>query len=224
MPRMPTTRWWRGSLALNLSATTLAACGGGGSSGSSELPRGCTQVPKPASKHVDLRPPATRVSRDARLTAKVDTSCGSFVVALDAARWPKTVSSFVHLARRGVYGGTTFQRIVPDFVIQGGDPTESGRGGAGYSVTERPPPTTQYRRGTVAMAKTPLEPRGHSSSQFFVVTAADAGLPPNYAVLGKVSAGWDAVSRIASLGDPASGQLGTPDAVVAIHGITVRSR
>ena len=87
-------------------------------------------------------------------------------------------------------------------MIQGGDPTETGDGGPGYTVTERPPPSTQYTHGTVAMAKTAVAPPGQSGSQFFVVVATDAGLPPNYAVVGRVSSGWDVVSRIASLGDP----------------------
>lgn len=134
------------------------------------------------------------------------------------------MSSFVHLARKGVYDGTSFQRIVPRFVIQGGDPTETGDGGPGYTVTERPPPNTQYTHGTVAMTRTAVAPPGQSGSQFFVVVATDAGLPPNYAVVGRVNSGWDVVSRIASLGDPASGDTGTPKAAVAIRRVTVRPR
>jgi cyclophilin family peptidyl-prolyl cis-trans isomerase len=74
------------------------------------------------------------------------------------------------------------------------------------------------------MAKTAIEPPGRSGSQFFVVTAADAGLPPKYAILGRVSSGQDVVSRIASLGDPASGQTGTPLATVVIRNITLERR
>jgi cyclophilin family peptidyl-prolyl cis-trans isomerase len=220
---MPIARGLGSLLAVGLSATTLTACGDG-STTSSALPTGCERVSPPPPRHPDLRPPRNRVSPRSRATATVDTSCGRFAITLDPARWPKTVSSFVHLARRGVYDDTSFQRIVPGFVIQGGDPTGTGRGGPGYSVTERPPPSTQYTKGTVAMARNALEPRGRSGSQFFVVTATDAGLPPNYAVVGRVSRGGDVISRIASLGDPASGQLGTPRAVVVIRKITVRSR
>jgi peptidyl-prolyl cis-trans isomerase B (cyclophilin B) len=220
MPIAPGLGLW---LAVGLSATTLAACGDD-STTSSALPPGCERVSLPPPRHPDLQPPRNRVSPHSRPTATVDTTCGGFAITLDAARWPKTVSSFVHLARTGVYDDTSFQRIVPGFVIQGGDPTETGRGGPGYSVTERPPPSTRYTKGTVAMARSALEPRGRSGSQFFVVTATDAGLPPNYAVVGKVSRGGDAISRIASLGDPASGQQGTPRAVVVIRKITVRSR
>jgi peptidyl-prolyl cis-trans isomerase B (cyclophilin B) len=72
------------------------------------------------------------------------------------------------------------------------------------------------------MAKTPVEPAGRSGSQFFVVLPADAGSPPNYAILGKVSSGFDVVKRIGSLGDPASGDAGRPLATVVIRRITVR--
>ena len=95
-------------------------------------------------------------------------------------------------------------------MIQGGDPLGTGSGGPGYSVEEPPPGKVEYTRGTVAMAKTATEPPGRSGSQFFVVTAADAGLPPQYAVLGEVSSGEDVVDRIARLGDPASGDGHAP--------------
>ena len=205
-----------------LAALGLAACGGGGDSSTAvSLPQGCEAVHKPPPKKVRLKPPPRRAGA-AKLTAAVDTSCGRFEIALEARRSPKTVSSFTYLARRGVYDETIFHRIVPDFVIQGGDPTGTGTGGPGYSVDEPPPPSAQYTEGTVAMAKTAVEPPGRSGSQFFVVTAADAGLPPDYAVLGKVSSGQDVVKRIASLGDPTSGQTGTPLAIVVIRRITVQ--
>ena len=125
------------------------------------------------------------------------------------------------MAREGLYDETGFHRIVPGFVIQGGDPLGTGRGGPGYSVDEAPPSDTAYTRGTVAMAKAALEPPGRSGSQFYVVTAADAGLPPEYALLGEVSSGEEVVDRISELGDPASGDTGTPLAPVVIRTITV---
>jgi cyclophilin family peptidyl-prolyl cis-trans isomerase len=105
--------------------------------------------------------------------------------------------------------------------VQGGDPLQTGRGGPGYTVTERPPANSTYTLGTVAMAKTPVEPAGRSGSQFFIVTAADAGLPSNYAILGKVSSGLDVVQRIGKLGDPASGDAGSPLATVVIRRIMI---
>ena len=176
---------------------------------------------KPPPKHVNLKPPHQKIPRSQRLTAAVGTTCGRFEIALDTRDSPKTVGSFVYLARKGVYDNTIFNRIVPNFVIQGGDPRGTGTGGPGYSVNEPPPANAEYTKGTVAMVKTAAEPPGSSGSQFFVVTAADAGLPPQYALLGKVSSGEDVVARIASLGDPASGQAGTPRAIVVIRKIAV---
>jgi peptidyl-prolyl cis-trans isomerase B (cyclophilin B) len=222
---MPVTRKAKlGALAATLLVPfVLAACGGGGSSTtSSSLPAGCQDASKPPPKHVHLKRPKQSVRPAQKLTAKVDTSCGGFEIALDTKHSPKTVNSFSYLARRGVYNDTTFHRIVPNFVIQGGDPLGTGEGGPGYTVSEPPPSNTQYTRGVVAMAKPSIAPIGQSGSQFFVVTATDAGLPPNYAVLGKVSSGQDVVRRIASLGDPASGQTGTPLETVVIRRITVK--
>jgi cyclophilin family peptidyl-prolyl cis-trans isomerase len=219
--RCPTTL-----LVISLCAGVLTACGGGGdddsTSTAASLPAGCHQVPRPLARRVNLKPPRERVPTGANLTATVETSCGSFRIALDASDSPKTVSSFVYLARRGVYDHTIFHRIVPGFVVQGGDPTQTGSGGPGYSIREPPPANAQYRRGTVAMAKTAIEPPGQSGSQFFVVTVADAGLPPQYAIFGKVSQGQGVVSRIASLGDPASGQTGTARATVVIRRIAIQ--
>jgi cyclophilin family peptidyl-prolyl cis-trans isomerase len=88
-------------------------------------------------------------------------------------------------------------------------------------VIEPPPANASYRMGTVAMAKAAVAPSGQSGSQFFVVTAEDAGLPPNYAILGKVTKGFDVVKRIGTLGDPKSGDVGKPRATVLIRQIRV---
>ena len=102
-------------------------------------------------------------------------------------------------------------------MIQGGDPTATGAGGPGYLTVDRPPAGTRYLFGTVAMAKTQAQPAGTSGSQFFVVTGADAGLPPDYAVLGDVVAGAPVVRRIGQLGDPNE----QPTAIVEIERATV---
>ena len=210
-------------LALAGATLAIAACGGGGGSTSTgaSLPSGCEQVSKPPPKHRQLKKPKQTVTPGERLTATVDTSCGRFDIQLDTSTSPKTVNSFAYLAKKGFYDDTTFNRIVPHFVIQGGDPLENGTGGPGYTVVEPPPHNATYRMGTVAMAKTAVAPSGQSGSQFFVVTAADAGLPPNYAILGKVTSGFDVVKKIGTLGDPASGDVGTPLATVLIRHITV---
>jgi cyclophilin family peptidyl-prolyl cis-trans isomerase len=107
----------------------------------------------------------------------------------------------VSLANAGFFDGTFFHRIVPGFVIQGGDPTGTGQGGPGYKTVDKPPKNAKYTLGVVAMAKTGTEKPGTAGSQFFVVTGNDAGLPADYAVLGKVVSGMDVVKRIGQLGD-----------------------
>jgi peptidyl-prolyl cis-trans isomerase B (cyclophilin B) len=210
-------------LALAGTTLALAACGGGGGTTSTgaSLPGGCEQVSKPPPKHRVLNKPKQTLTAGEKLTATVDTSCGRFDIQLDSSTQPKTVNSFVYLSKKGFYDDTTFNRIVPHFVIQGGDPLQNGTGGPGYTVVEPPPHNATYRMGIVAMAKTAVAPPGQSGSQFFVVTASDAGLPPNYAILGRVNSGFDVVKRIGTLGDRTSGDAGTPLATVVIRRITV---
>jgi peptidyl-prolyl cis-trans isomerase B (cyclophilin B) len=157
---------------------------------------GCKQVEAPQPKQVSLKAPKQTLKQGEEATAVVQTSCGSFEIALDTERAPKTANSFAYLAEEGFYDDLTFHRIVPEFVIQGGDPLGSGTGGPGYKVVEKPPANLAYTKGTVAMAKSSAEPPGTSGSQFYVVTGADAGLPPEYALVGKVSKGLDVVERI----------------------------
>jgi peptidyl-prolyl cis-trans isomerase B (cyclophilin B) len=161
---------------------------------------GCKQVEAPKPKHVSLSAPKQKVKAGEKLTAVVKTSCGTFAIALDTQRAPKTTNSFAYLAKKGFYDGLDFHRIVPGFVIQGGDPLGTGTGGPGYKVVEKPPANLAYTKGIVAMAKSSAEPPGTSGSQFFVVTGADAGLSPEYALVGKISKGFDVVARIGKLG------------------------
>jgi cyclophilin family peptidyl-prolyl cis-trans isomerase len=188
-------------VAAGVVVAILIGRGGGGEASSAQASAaGCKSVPEPKPRHVSLPAPKQTVKRGESLTAVVATSCGTFDIALDTTRAPKTSNSFAYLAERGFYDGLTFHRIAPEFVIQGGDPLGNGSGGPGYSVDEKPPPNLAYTKGTVAMAKTSAEPPGRSGSQFFVVTTADAGLPPEYALVGRVSDGIDVVERIGKLG------------------------
>jgi cyclophilin family peptidyl-prolyl cis-trans isomerase len=150
-------------------------------------------------------------------TVEFQTSCGDFTVTLDVKGAPNTTASFASLARSGFYDDTVFHRIVPGFVIQGGDPTGTGMGGPGYKTVDKPPANASYTRGVVSMAKAPDEAPGTSGSQFYVVTGADAGLPPDYAIVGEVTAGMDAVMRIEALGTPSE----QPSRPVAIETATV---
>ena len=194
----------------------VTGCGGDDGDSQSALPQGCEEVEAPEAKEVSLSRPQERLSGPA--TAVVETSCGSFEIALDTARAPRTTSSFAFLVREGLYDDTLIHRIEPGFVIQGGDPLGTGTGGPGYFVDEPPPQRLSYTSGIVAMAKSEAEPPGRSQSQFFVVTVADAGLPPDYALLGRVSEGFDVVKRIETLGT----EGGRPRAPVVIEAITLR--
>jgi peptidyl-prolyl cis-trans isomerase B (cyclophilin B) len=151
-------------------------------------------------------------------TATVETSEGSFEIALATRESPLTVSSFTCLAESGFYDGLTFNRVAPGFLIQGGDPKGDRTGGPGYTVVEPPPEDTAYTRGVVAMAKSPVEPHGSAGSQFFVVTGADAGLPPDYALLGEVTTGFDTVEAIEGLADSPDGP---PSEEVTIDGVAI---
>jgi len=205
-------------VAVAVVAAILISRGGGddGSNATAGI-AGCEQVEEPQPKQVSLRAPRQILRKGEEVTAVVDTSCGTFEIALDTTRAPKTANSFAYLSEQGFYDGLPFHRIVPDFVIQGGDPLGNGTGGPGYSVDERPPANLAYTRGIVAMAKSEAEPPGRSGSQFYVVTGVDAGLPPDYALVGEVSEGMDVVDRIGSLGTPSQ----RPRQTVLINTITI---
>jgi cyclophilin family peptidyl-prolyl cis-trans isomerase len=145
------------------------------------------------------------------------TNCGVFTIRLDLKQAPKTAASFASLVQHKFFDQTVFHRIAVGFVIQGGDPTASGLGGPGYTIVEKPPASAKYTLGVAAMAKAQNQPQGASGSQFFVVTAEDAQLTPDYALLGKVVAGLPVVERIGKLGN-ANEQ---PTAVVEIQKATL---
>jgi peptidyl-prolyl cis-trans isomerase B (cyclophilin B) len=132
-----------------------------------------------------------------------ETNCGDFTITLDQKNAPNASASLVSLAKRGFFDDTSFHRIVPGFVIQGGDPTGTGSGGPGYETHDKMPQDASYAHGVVAMAKSAAEPAGTAGSQFFVVTGQDAQLTPDYAVVGKVTSGLATVDRIGKLGNAA---------------------
>ena len=180
---------------------------------------GCKQVEAPQAKDDGgEKKPKGKLDASKKWALEVETNCGSFTIQLDTKNAPNTSASLVSLAKSGFYDGTTFHRIVPGFVIQGGDPTGTGQGGPGYTTVDKPKGGASYAKGVVAMAKTETEPAGAAGSQFFVVTGQDAGLPPDYAVIGKVTDGLDVVDKIGQLGDPATEQ---PTQPVVISSVTV---
>ena len=188
-------------------ALVLAACGGGDEEKAASSPAvtdtpaatpepACEKTQPAKPKRVKLPKPTTELKAGKTYVARVLTNCGEFEITLDPKRAPRTGGSFKYLVDKGFYNGLSFHRIVPGFVIQGGDPKGDGSGGPGYSVTEAPPDDLVYGKGVVAMAKTATEAAGTSGSQFFVVTGEDAGLPPDYALLGKVTRGQEVVDKI----------------------------
>jgi cyclophilin family peptidyl-prolyl cis-trans isomerase len=164
---------------------------------------GCTEAQDPAPKaDGGQKKPKGKLDAGKTYRLQVDTSCGSFTIELDPKQSPNATASLVALAEAKFFDGTKFHRIVPGFVIQGGDPTGSGTGGPGYTTVDKPPSDARYTQGVVAMAKAGDEPPGAAGSQFYVVTGQDAQLPPDYAIVGKVSGGDDVVQRIGELGGP----------------------
>jgi cyclophilin family peptidyl-prolyl cis-trans isomerase len=148
-------------------------------------------------------------------TATMVTSKGTLEILLDPHAAPTTVNSFVFLARWHYFDGIVFHRIIPGFVLQGGDPTGSGAGGPGYRFDDELPKAGRYEVGSLAMANAGPNTNG---SQFFVISGPDGvRLPPLYALFGKVVKGLDVVASINDVGTPS----GKPREDVVIESVTI---
>ena len=139
------------------------------------------------------QPPAMAIDPAKRYRATIETSAGTMTADLFADEAPATVNNFVFLAREGFYDGVIFHRVIEGFMIQGGDPTGTGRGGPGYRFADEPVKRS-YSRGTLAMANAGPDTNG---SQFFVMHA-DYPLPPNYTIFGKLTSGEEVLDSIAT--------------------------
>jgi cyclophilin family peptidyl-prolyl cis-trans isomerase len=219
-------------LSLLARALALAGCGGDGAGESAATTGappateaapadgGCRAIDAPEPKpDGGEEAPADVLDAGKTYRLVVETNCGAFTIELDQAAAPKTAASLVSLAEKGFFDGTTFHRVVPGFVIQGGDPTGTGTGGPGYKTVDVPPADAAYTEGVVAMAKAGFEEPGTSGSQFFVVTGPDVGLPAEYAVVGTVTDGMETVQAIDALG---VGD-GPPSEPVVIERVTVET-
>ncbi len=144
-------------------------------------------------KQYDSAPDLT-IDPSKSYVATLDTNHGEIVIDLDPGRSPLTVNNFVFLADDGYYDGVIFHRVIENFMIQGGDPTGTGRGGPGYKFRDEIEGEGDYSRGTVAMANAGPNTNG---SQFFICHS-DVGLPHSYTIFGQVSSGMDAVDSIAT--------------------------
>lgn len=145
--------------------------------------------------------------------ATIETTAGTMTAEFFPAEAPRTVNSFVFLARDGFYDGVIFHRVIRGFMIQGGDPTGTGRGGPGYRFEDEPV-TRPYLRGTLAMANAGPDTNG---SQFFIMHA-DYPLPPNYTIFGKLTGGEDVLDAIAMA---PTGAEDRPMRPVSINRITI---
>ena len=145
----------------------------------------------------------------------IETDQGDIVIEVEADLGPLAAGNFVALAECGFYDGIVFHRILPGFVIQGGDPTGTGSGGPGYEFPNDPV-AVPYERGVVAMANAGRDTNG---SQFFIVLD-DAGLPPDYSVFGRVTSGMEIADEIAA-GPSTGGQAGQALEPVTMNRVTV---
>ena len=216
-------------LLLSVLVLGLTACGGGDDEGTggtttgatttsaSSTNGGCNPITPPTPAGEDPKKPTKALDAKKRYRLIFATNCGIFTIQLDQKLAPKTTASLVSLVEQKFFNGLTFHRVVPGFVIQGGDPTGTGTGGPGYQTVDAPPQDAKYTKGVVAMAKTLDEPPGTAGSQFFIVTGQDAGLPPDYAIVGKVVSGQDTIDAIDALG---TGD-GPPSEPVVIDKVTI---
>ena len=161
-------------------------------------------------------PPEMGIDPAKRYTATIDTSMGEMVVSLDPIKAPKTVNNFVFLALNHYYEGVIFHRVIKGFVLQGGDPEGSGRGGPGYRFEDELPKAGQYQIGSLAMANAGPNTNG---SQFFVISGPDGvRLPPAYSLFGQVVKGLDVVEAIQSV---PTGSGDRPKTDVVINSVTI---
>jgi len=211
-----------GAAATATSSTGVAAPSGGGTVTNADGATCSAAEPAPPAdpKTYDAPPPLT-IDPSKTYTATLATSCGDIVVRLDAKAAPRTVNNFVFLAREGCYDGLTFHRVVPGFVIQGGDPTGDGTGGPGYTFADELP-DDGYPTGSVAMAN---RGPGTNGSQFFIVTGDASLLPNSYNRFGEVVRGMDVARTIEGFADPAADPgdpaAGVPTSPIWIDGVTI---
>lgn len=164
-------------------------------------------------------PPEMVIDTARSYSAEMVTSMGSMTIHLDPARAPKTVNNFVFLAQQGYFDGVIFHRVINGFVVQGGDPTGTGRGGPGYSFEDELPQPGRYELGSLVMANAGPDTNG---SQFFIITGpSGVGLPPQYSLFGQVVRGLDVAEAMQKV---PTGPDDRPLEDVVIESVTVNYR
>jgi cyclophilin family peptidyl-prolyl cis-trans isomerase len=157
--------------------------------------------------------PATVLARNKRYAIVMTTSCGTIRIVLDRKLGGPIPNSIAFLASKHFFDGLTFHRVVPGFVLQGGDPNGDGTGDPGYEVVGKLPRSYHYKLGDVAMAKTQDAPPGAAGSQFFIISGTEGEqLPPDYGLLGHAadSASLATIKRIAALATTSCGSSDCP--------------
>lgn len=158
-------------------------------------------------QHTYSQAPAMTIDVHKFYCVGINTNRGLIVLELDPQYAPVTVNNFVYLAENHFYDGLVFHRVVPGFVIQGGDPTGKGSGGPGYAFKDEPV-RGKYTKGCVAMANSGPNTNG---SQFFICTADNASLSKSYNLFGRVVLGMDVALKIQGPGDASSTKNIKPD-------------
>jgi cyclophilin family peptidyl-prolyl cis-trans isomerase len=147
-------------------------------------------------------------------TAEIDTTLGKITIELFAKEAPDTVKNFVTLVEKGYYDGVIFHRVIPGFMIQGGDPTGTGRGGPGYTILDEFHPKLRHSKaGMLSMANAGPDTGG---SQFFITLGATPHLDDRHAIFGQVTAGHDVVKKIGESPRDRSDRPNTPIKMISV--------
>ena len=224
-------------VAFTCLAVVIAACTSAGASAPPGSPGGSLLPPvsavpstspsaspapvTPASKACPTVPPPPLAAGETR-TVTIETAEGQIVLKIDGDLAPNAAGNFVALAECGYYDGVVFHRLVPNFVIQGGDPTGTGTGGPGYGIKDQEV-KGEYKRGTLAMARTPAP--DSQGSQFFIVLTDEAGPTletyRTYAIFGEVVSGMETADAIAAMPNKGEAEGNAAVNPVAMDNLTV---
>jgi len=177
-----------------------------------------TKPPDNPNRPTFKEPPPMTIDPAKKYTATMETSCGKITIDLDPKAAPKTVNSFVFLAKQKFFDGLTFHRVVKDFVIQGGDPQGTGQGGPGYEFEDELP-QAGYKIGSLAMANSGANTNG---SQFFIITGNEgAQLPSKYNLFGQVTSGVEVAQKMETFAQDPPDPNGKPSRTLYILSVTI---
>jgi cyclophilin family peptidyl-prolyl cis-trans isomerase len=177
-----------------------------------------TKPPDNPNRPTFKEPPPMTIDAAKKYTATMETSCGKIEIDLDPKAAPKTVNSFVFLAKQKYFDGLTFHRVVKDFVIQGGDPQGTGSGGPGYEFEDELP-QAGYQIGSLAMANSGANTNG---SQFFIITGNEgAQLPSKYNLFGQVTSGVEVAQKLETFAQDPPDPNGKPSRTLYILKVTI---